>query len=363
MNLVSRLTIALALIATPLAVVHAEALSSAVGKPLQAAANAARSGNIAGATSAIGQARSAAKTDVERRKVAEMAAYVFTRGGQYGRAASELETVGAPASQLAPLYYQARQYDKAITAAKRSGQTTIVGQSLLQSGRYKEAVGVYSQLVKTNPNITNLSNLAGAQSKSGDKAGYLVTSTKIVKLDPSPASWRRLLVDMKGGSLPREAKLALYHLMNATGTLTNGPDVVDFAKLAIVSGQPGVAMAMVAEGAKSGALPAADPMAAKLAKTASERAATTLPTAAQAANPATALAAGNGYLSLGKPAEAAAAFAVARKGPAAAEAQLFQGIAQVKAGQAAAARATFAGVPDGSLKDVANLWSLYASTK
>ncbi|QMW22363.1 tetratricopeptide repeat protein [Sandaracinobacteroides saxicola] len=350
--------IAALLLATP-TVVAAEALPAAVGKPLEAARKAATAGNIGAATASINQARSAANSPNERRKVAEMAAFVYTRGGQFGKAAAELESIGAPASQLAPLYYQARDYSKAIEAGRRSGQMTIVGQSLLQLGRAKEAVGVYQQLVRSNPNnIGFLTNLAGAQAKSGDKAGYIATTTRIVRLDPSPASWRRLLVDMKGSNLPREGKLGLYHLMLATDTLTNADDIQEFAKTAIVAGQAGVA----ADVAKK--LPATDPMGPRLAQAAAQRAAPALAAApAQARNPATAMQAGGAFLGAGQYPAAIAAFNTAKTGPDPAAAQLFVGIAQVRAGQAAAARTTFNGVPAGQLKDLANLWALYASTK
>ncbi len=354
--------VALALMAPLGAQAVAQAVSPAVGRPLQAANAAARGGNIAAATNSIAQARAAAKTPVERRKVAEMAAYVYTRGGQFGRAAAELESVGASAGQLAPLYYQARQFDKAIAAGRRSGQMTIVGQSLLQTGRFKEAVQVYTQLAARSPTSVNLSNLAGAQARSGDRAGAMATYTRIVKLDPSPASWRRLLVDLKNAPQPAESKLALYHLMQATGNLTTDADVQDFAKNAIVRGQSGAALAAI-NGAGA-AINANDPMIARLRQAATQRAANELAGAPrQAGNPATALAAGHAFLGAGRLPQAIRAFGVARRGPSAGEAMLFQGIAQVKAGNAAAARTTFGQVPNGSLKDIANLWALYAGTR
>jgi tetratricopeptide (TPR) repeat protein len=291
----------------------AQALSPAVGRPLQAANSAARAGNIAAATNSVAQARAAAKSPAERRKVSEMAAYVYTRGGQFGRAAAELESVGAPASQLAPLYYQARQFDKAIAAGRRSGQLTIVGQSLLQTGRYKDAVAVYQQLASRSPTGANLSNLAGAQLRSGDRAGAMATYTRIVRLDPSPASWRRLLVDMKNSPQPAEAKLAVYHLMQMTGNLTTDADVQDFAKNAIVRGQSGFAAAVIADAAKAGVVQANDPMVRRLSTAAAQRAASELAAAPAAArNPATAVAAGHGFLGAGRFGPAAAAFAAGR---------------------------------------------------
>ena len=102
-RIAARLSLAGILAALVIAAPAAAAVSSAVGKPLQAAGSAAKAGNTGAAINAVNQARAAAKTDEERRKVAEMAGYVYTRAGQYGKAAAELESVGAPASQLAPL--------------------------------------------------------------------------------------------------------------------------------------------------------------------------------------------------------------------------------------------------------------------
>ena len=374
MNLISRLPlVALGLVtALPMAglpvagsATFAQAISPAVGKPLQQALNAAKAGNTAAATNYVNQARSAASTAAERTKVSQTAAYVYTRAGNYGAAAAELERVGAPASQLAPLYYQARQYDKAIAAARKSGQTTIVAQSYLQQGKPAEAAKIYQDMVSRNPNNVNaLQNLAAAQSKMGDKKGSLATIQKLIRLDPTPARWRALLVDMKSGAMSRDSKLALYHLMRETGNLTTAADVQEFAKLAIVAGQPGVAADVVKTAGGSGVLPATDPMTAKLVEAAAKRQAAALAAApAGAKNPTTALAAGNAFLGAGQYPQAIAAFTTAQKGPNAGEAALFKGIAQIRAGQAAAARQSFKAVPAGSASEIAGLWDLYASTK
>ncbi|WP_448586447.1 tetratricopeptide repeat protein [Thermaurantiacus sp.] len=358
---VSATILAALLAAAPVA---AQALSPAVGKPLQAAESAAKAGNIAAAQNAVDQARAAAKTPAERTKVAQMAAYVYTRGGNFARAAAELESIGAPASQLAPLYYQARQYDKAIAAAKRSGQTTIIAQSYLQQGKSKEAAEIYAQMVAQNPNNINaLQNLAGAQYKMGDKAAYLQTIQKLIRLDPTPARWRALLVDMKNEPMSREAKLGLYHLMSQTNALKTEAEVHDFAKVAIVSNQPGYAEKVVREAALAGVIAPGDAMAAKIVEAAAKRSADALRTApADARNPATAMSAGNAFLGAQRFPEAAAAYAVAEKGPQADSAMLFRGISTLRAGDRKGAKAIFDRISGGPMADIASLWSLYAST-
>jgi tetratricopeptide (TPR) repeat protein len=344
---------------------QAQALSPAVGKPLQQASSAARAGNMGAAQNFVNQARSAASTATERTKVAQMAAYVYTRGGQYGQAAAELERIGAPANQLAPLYYQARQYDKAIAAARKSGQTTIIAQSYLMQGKAGDAAKIYQQMVARNPNNASaLQNLAGAQFKMGDRKAYIQTIQKLIRLDPTPNRWRALLVDMKGSPMSRDAKLALYHLMRETGNLTTEADVQEFAKLAIVAGQSGVASTIVKEAQAAGVLTVADGMNNRLIEASAKRQAAALEQApAQARAPGTALAAGNAFLAAGLYPQAIAAYTVAMKGPNAAEAALFRGIAQEQAGQYPAARASFKAVPAGGYSEIAGLWDLFTSTR
>lgn len=342
----------------------AAAVSAAVGKPLQAAANAVKAGNTGAAISAINQARSAATTAEERTKVSQMAAYVYTRAGQYGKAAAELEAVGAPPSQIAPLYYQAGQYDKAIATAKKAGgenMQVLIAQAYTRSGRPKDAIAAYQALIKANgPKPVYLENLAGAQYKAGDKAGYLKTTTQLIKVDPSPARWKTLLVNLLQNPMRAEAKLAAFYLMQQTGTMERQQDFLEFAKLAIVQNQPGTAVATLG---KAGDL-SADPMSAKLAQAAQQRSTAALAAAPkEAGNPATALKAGGAFLGAGQYPQAVAAYATATKGPHPDQAQVFGGIANVRAGNKAAAKQLFTAVPMASpLKDVAELWSLYAST-
>ena len=318
------------------------------------------------ATAAVNAARAAAKTDGERRKVAEMAAYVFTAGGQYARAAAELESVGAPAKQLAPLYYQAGQYDKAIATARRAGgaeMQTLIAQSYLRTGKYKQAAATYQALLKGNPGSARyLENLAGAQYKMGDKAAYLATTERLIRVDASPARWKTLLIELKKEKMSRESKLALFHLMRETGNVNRPEDYQEFAKLAIVSSQPGVAKAVLD---KAG-IAASDPMTARLLQAATQKADEAAAGVGKLpGTPAGRFQAGNVLLGMGDNAGAIKAFDAAIAGKASADqATVFKGIAQVRSGGAVAARSTFKSLPEGSsMKDVAALWALYASTR
>lgn len=347
----------------------AAAVSKAVGNALNQAAGAARSGNTGAANNAINAARAAAKTPEERGKVSQMAAYVYTRSGQYSKAAAELESSGtATPRQLASLYYNAGNYGKAVELARRAGgddMQVLIAQAAIKQGRYSEAVGAYNKLIATNgAKPQYLENLAGAQYKAGDKKAYLATTERLIRVDSSPARWKALLVDQQKNQMRPEAKLALFHLMDATGNISRPEDIQEFAKLAIVNNQPGVAEAVLK---KAGGSLGADPMTAKLAQAAATRAQAAGANAAKlAASPSTAAQAGGAYFGLGQYPAAATAYgtAAAAGGADADTAKVFAGIAQVKAGSAAAANRTFASVGEtGGMKDIADLWKLYASTK
>jgi tetratricopeptide (TPR) repeat protein len=343
------------------------AVSGAVGKPLQQASRAAQSGNSAAAIAAVNTARSAAKTPEERSKVGQMAAYVYTRAGQYGRAATELEAIGAPPKQLAGLYYNAGDMNKAVKYAKQAGgedMQILIAQAAVKQGRYKEAVTAYNGLIKTNgAKPKYLENLAGAQYKSGDKAGYIATTTKLIRTDPSPARWKTLLINMRQSPMTPDAKLALYQLMSETGSIDRNEDYLEYAKLALVAGQAGTAKDVLAKAGTAGT----DPMSVRLAQAATQRAAQSAAQAPKlAAAPATAFQGGNAYLGLGQYGPAVAAYdkAVTAGGTNGDAARVFKGIAQVRGGQVGAAKATFAAVPDASsMRDIANMWGLYASTR
>ncbi len=361
----TRLT-ALAIVAALPALPASAAVSPAVGKALNQAAAAAKSGNTSAAISAVNAAKAAAKTPEEQQKSAQMAAYVYTRAGRYADAAAALQASGnANPRQLAPLYYQAGQYDKAIAEAKKAGgedMQILIAQAAAHQGHYNEAVAAYNGLIKANgPKPVYLENLAGAQYKSGDKKGYLATTEKLVRIDGSPARWKTLLVNFQQNEMRPEAKLALFHLMSATGTLDRPQDFQEFAKLALVANQAGIAQAALG---KSGG--ATDAMGQKLAQAAGSM---TTKSAAEApklaASPATALRGGNAYLGLGQYPQAIAAFdkAIAANGSDADQARVFKGIALLHASNAGAARTAFSAVTDkNGMKDIADLWGLYAST-
>lgn len=342
------------------------AVSSAVGKSLNQAAAAAKAGNTAAAINAVNAARAAASTPEEKQKSAQMAGYVYTRAGKYADAASALQASGAPARQLAPLYYQAGQYDKAIALAKQAGgedMQILVAQASSKQGRPGEAVTAYNALIKANgAKPVYLENLSVAQFRSGDKKGYLATTERLIRIDSSSARWKTLLVNFQQNPMRPDAKLALYQLMSATNTIDRPSDYSEFAKLALVANQAGIAQTALS---KSGA--PTDAMSQKMAQAAASMTAKAAAEAPKlAASPATALRGANAYLGLGQNAQAIAVYdkVIAANGSDADQARVFKGIAALHASNAALAKQAFASVTEkNGMRDIADLWALFASTK
>lgn len=345
----------------------AAAVSPAVGKALNQAASAAKAGNTSAAINAVRAAEAAASTAEEKTKTAQMAGYVYTRAGRYADAANALAGAGASPRQLAPLYYQAGQYDRAIAEARKAGgedMQILIAQAQSRQGRPAEAVKAYQALIKANgPKPIYLENLSAAQYKAGDKAGYLATTEKLIRVDSSAKRWNTLLAAFRQNSMRPEAKLAMFHLMDATGNLSAPADFTEFSKLALVAGQSGTAKAALAKGHVVGD----DAMSQKMAQAADMMAAKSVTEAPKlAANPATALKGGHEFLGIGQYAKATQAFdkAIAANGKDADQARLFKGIAALKGGNVALGKSSFAAVTDATgMKDIAQLWNLYAQTR
>lgn len=367
-------TIALAAamaVAVPAGSAHAQALSRDVGVPLQEAGDFLRSGNTRAALARVRTARAAADSAQERRKVAEMAAAVYTRAGQYTNAARELEQIGAGASQLAPLYYRAGNYDRAIQLARRMGNLNgqrIIAQSYIKQGRHEDAANLYQQLIdRFGAREDWLENLAGAQYKAGNKAAYLETTERLIKIDPSPPRWRALLNDLKAEALTRDAKLALYQLLLQTDNVTRPEDYQEFAKFAIVAEVPGVAREVVRRGIEADQLSEEDPQVVRILES-SERRQTQIresfPTLRR--GPLGYYRAANAFFAEGNYEAAAVAYwrAVKMETPTKNQALIGLGISALRAGNPSIAAKAFDMVEqDSAFNEVAALWQLYTETR
>lgn len=352
----------------------AQALSRDVGIPLQEAQRLAGS-NCGAASSRISTARSNADTSRERRSVAEMSAYVNTRCGNFAAAARDLESIGAPASRLAPLYYRSGNYERAIELGQRiGGETgnTIVAQSYIKQGNFQAAADLYERLIEENgPQQNLLENLASAQYKLEQTDEYLATVERLIRIDPTPSRWSRLLNNLKSDLTTRDAQLALYKLLGQTNNLNRPEDYIEFAKFAMVAEQPGVARGIVQQGIDNEALAAEDPQVQRIVQQSEQR-------MQQIEADFPNLKPGpEGYYRMGNAlfgAENYRAAAVAYyrsyqqqegilNAPYKNQALIGLGISALRAGENAVAQRAFEMVEDDSaFNEVAALWSLYAET-
>jgi tetratricopeptide (TPR) repeat protein len=345
---------------------QAQNVSQAVGNALK---EAQRATSFNAAKAAIDRAKGAAASDAERRIVGQLAANVYARLRAFGPAAAELEAVGGPATSLAQLHYSAGNYAKAIQFANRAGGNgqmgVLIAQSHLKTGNMGEAAKAYQRLVNAGFDVQdNLTNLASIQFRTGDRAGYVQTLERLIKIDPSPENWKRVLAGLQGQRMPDPAKLGLYMLMIETGNLTKTDDIADLAKLSMVTGAPGLARSAL-QSAISGGNTA--PTLPGLLNTANQRvtaANQALPQLSRSATGADLLRAGRTLLGNGQFREAAAMYQRAgAAGGDPGEATLMQGVAQLKAGDTAGGRATLAKVPQGVFSDIGALWRLYSQTR
>ena len=362
-------TMAAALVLAAPAVPAFAKVSPAVGNALKEAQKMARS-NPSGASAKIAAARAAASTPEERATVSRMAAYVYAQSGNYGALAQELQSSGAPAMQVARAYYTARNYGKAVEFASKAGGPDgllIVAQSYFQMGNQQKALDAYLKLVAVAPKSEYFAQVASLQFKTGDKAGYRQTLEKMIRRDPSASNWQLLLNNLKGQPMADPAKLALFQLIQETGNLSQGADIQQMAKLAMVTGGPTLAKSILDQGIASGKL-TNDAATQSLSRSAATRVAeanAALPKlSASLIGTDVARAGRTQYANGNYPAAVALLTKAAKLDQSSAEADLYLGLAHYRTGDKAAAQAAFKAIPPGSVyADIGALWSLYISIK
>jgi tetratricopeptide (TPR) repeat protein len=345
----------------------AQSVSQAVGNALK---DAQRATNMGAAQAAIARGKAAAANDTERRAVGQMAASVYTRLGAYSQAASELQAIGGSPAQLAQLFYQAGNYSRAIELARRAGGSgqmgLLIAQSHLKMNNLPEAASAYERLAKAGGAKAGdyWGQLAAIRFRQKDTPGYIAALEQLIRIDPSPRNWRTLLLNLRNQPMPDPAKLSLFLLMQETGNLTGTEDIADMAKLAMVTGAPGLAVSGLQAAISGGN---ADPSLASLLNTARSRSATANTDLARLSASrvgADVLRAARTQLGNGQNAQAAALFqrAIATPGADVNDAQLGLGIALLRQGNANGARTAFAAAKD-RYTDIAQLWRLYSGVR
>jgi len=350
---------------TGLAVTPAQAaVSKAVGEALATAQKLVQSGQSAAAITKIQAGRAAATNAEERSKLDQMELYAYSAARRWKEAAALADRLGLPAKQRFGLHYNAGNHAKAVEIAKSLpgdyGVQSQVPQIFLAAGKYAGAKKGYEELIaKFGEKKELLQGLAATQFKMGDKAAYIGTLSKLIRLDPSPDNWKRLINDQLKQTMPDVARLQLYQLMYETGGMVEPPTIDEMAKIAIVMDAPGLAAQVLKEKAPT------SPLVPVAANRTTRWAAEVAGKAKTAKTGAEFMKVGRTYFGMGQFPQAGAMFKKAiPAGADPGEANLSLGVNAFKSGDLAGAKAAFAAVPANSTyRDAAQLWELFRSLK
>lgn len=252
-----------------------------IGKPLQAAQELIKAKKYKEALAKIREADAVSgKNANESYTIERMRAAAAAGAGDHALAAKSFEAVvesgRLPAGEqlkyvqaLAGMYYQAKDYPKAIVwlnrYIKEGGTDSTMHELLVQtyylSGDYARASKEVQASVQNaekagrTPPESQLQLLANVASKQNDKAGYVHAMEKLVAYYPKKEYWADLLnrIQSKPGYSDR-LSLDLLRIKLAAGQLTSAADYMEMAQLALQAGFPAEAVKVVEQGFKNGVL-------------------------------------------------------------------------------------------------------------
>jgi len=373
-----------------------QAAREAVGKPVKAAEQLLRQKKHHEALAELAKAAAVPnKTPYEIYVIEATRAAVLLDSGDYAGAKAALEAVLAtkilPSADararmktIVELDYQTKNYPAVIADADRYYRDdgsdpeprTLQIQALYAQGDFAAAAkairAVLQDQARANvpPREDMLLMLLSCDDKQGDKADYIDTLETLVATYPKKEYWADLLAAVqKKPGFSRRLALDVDRLLVATGTMQAPGDYMEAAQLALQEGLPGDAKSLLDRGYAAGVLGKGGEAERqqRLVALADRQAAEDIRTLPQQARDAEAAATGlpwiklgDAYASYGQYENAIAAF---EKGLAKGglkypeEAKLHLGLAHLKAGQRAQARAVLGSVggADGA-RDLARLW-------
>lgn len=380
----------------------APTVSRAVGVPLQAAQRDLKRNDFTGALQELDKADAVKKkTTYEQYVIEEMRGFAYVHTKQYPQASkafeAELATGLAPPDQvrtmtvaLAQINYQIKDYPKAIqygTEAIDKGwadaqMPTLVGQAYYLGSNWKGTVKFEKAQIAADqrrgvtPSNSSLQLLLSACLKmnpDGDDPCTNDALQELVVYHPKPEYWQQLLYGMFKTVKSDSNLLQTYRLAAEVGVLKRPEDYTDFAQLAIEAGSPGEAEQIIEQGMQKNIFPDARTQgkAQRLLADAKRAAARDQASMSKNAEEAARASSGNQDVGLGlayfgyqhyHKAIQALQQGIAKGGlrnpPAA---HLLLGIAQLKAGDKAAALQAFRSVKGNTtLQRLATLWSLRA---
>lgn len=376
----------------------AQALRPEVGKPLQAAQELIKAGKYRDALAKVREADAVGgKSAGENLMVERMRLAAASGAGDADTAAKAFEAVAGSTGaadklrmieSIAGTYYRGKEYAKAMQWYQRyfkEGGTSGANRTLLIQTQYLSGdyAGAERELMAEIqaaeragqvPQEDRINLLMNAAIKQKDIAGETFALERLVSYYPKKEYWVTLLNRMqRKPNFSDRLSLDTYRLSLATGSMTAGNDYSEMAQLALQAGSMAEAKQVVDKGFAAGAL-GAGPEAERhkrLRDLVLKRVAEAKQTQAEDEKAALAAKDGNDLVTIGMnlvyEGQKAKGLQLMQQGIAKGglkrpeDAKLHLGIAQLMAGEASKAQATFKGVTgnDGTA-DMARLWSLYA---
>jgi hypothetical protein len=380
-----------ALAAAPAAVYAADTLRPEVGKPLNDAQNLYQAHKYKEALAKIAQAAAVpGKTAYETYMVEEMRGAAAMAAGDTGLAAQAYESLlnggklqgedeQRVTATLAGIYFQERNYPRAIVTAQRylkaGGSDPQMRTMLVQSYYLSNDCASVVNLLKPGidaqtkaghaPDESQLQLLGTCAQRTKNDAAYRGALEALVAYHPKQSYWDDLLsaIRNKPGYSSR-LDIDTYRLRRATNALTTPDDYMEMTQLALVAGTPAEAKQIIDQGFSSGVL-GKDPKTADREKRLQALAAKRAGAGVDKAAPPQPIDEGLNMVFAGQAKEGLSMMETAMAGGKLAhpdQAQLHLGVAYYIAGQKSRALQAFHAVKgtDGS-SDLARLWLLVAS--
>ena len=371
-----------------------------LAKPLKEAQEAIKAKKWADAIATLKEAEALpGKNAYDQHLINDMLGFAYVRTQNHAEAAkayeAELEDGFLPPEDVPPrvkavagLYYDIKNYDKAIEYGNRAikggfadEETRIrVGQAYYLKGDWKGTLHfeepLVDNLIKNGqaPKSESLQLILSACIKLNDAACEERALEKVVAYFPKPDYWYQLLFTVRQQTSGNDANtLQTYRLMSEVDVLKNPDDYTEMAQLALEAGSPGEAQRVLEKGFAKNvfAEQRAKERNQRLLERAKKAAATDQPSlpriekeAESASTGAKNVGLGVAYYGYGQYDKAADELSKGlTKGGLRneAEARLLLGIAQLKAGHKEDATKSFHAVKgDPALERIANLWTLHA---
>jgi hypothetical protein len=201
----------------------------------------------------------------------EFKGYAYHQLSQYNDAARELENgLNSPCmaeakkaerlKALTGLYYQMRNYPKAIEFANRGLKLrqdpelmVTLGQAYYQSGKNADAVRVMNDVMRViesqggKPKENTMLTVLTACQKAQDNNCVTRLFEKLVVYYPKPEYWQNLLVALTQSELADEQKINVMRLQQKVGVMKKPSEFTEMAQIALDQGLPGEAQAVLEE--------------------------------------------------------------------------------------------------------------------